>query len=67
MQGALTSYEEASNRWFTVAEATNPHVHNAAAALAQRTARCAYKQANNDINFIRRLVDEVKQNCNDAS
>ena len=64
---AQTAYEEASNRWHAVAEATNAHVQvDALATLARCTARRAYEQANEDMNIISQLVGEVTQNCKDA-
>ena len=65
-QDALASYEEASNHWRDVEEATNAHAKDPVAALARRTARCAYTQANRDINFVSALLHDVKQNCKDA-
>lgn len=53
-----------SNRRRAVAGATNAHVQgDVLAALASRTAESAYQQATRDLNFVRRLVDEVARNC----
>ena len=67
MLEARTAYEEVSKRWRAVEEATNAHIQvDELAALAQRTARCAYEQANKDMNIVSQLVCEVTQNCKDA-
>ena len=53
---AQKAYGEASDRWHAVEDATRAYVQvNELAALAQRTARCAYNQANEDINIISQL------------
>lgn len=68
MRQAKESCDEAASRWRAVMAATNAHVQgNALAALANRTADRAYKDATRDINLISELVKEVTQNCKDAS
>lgn len=65
-QEAYREYEKTSKHYRDVMQATIVHEQHDGAKVARTAAKCAYEEANSEINIISQLAEEVRQNCKDA-
>ena len=66
LRDAENAYAEVSERRQSVIKATKGYEADSLGALARKAVESAYKEANQKINILVQLVEEVQQNFRDA-